>query len=467
MIAPRAARQRGAHSKSRDKGQLMDTHSKSWTACRQSVHRADDRRGDLAPHDAEGHGRRRRLRPVWLCDRLSTASGRRLRAADLHRGAALERRGHPGAAGLQRAGAAAPGRPDQARRARVQPGDADRREQEQQFGTDADFISFMPLPLGSKSSTRGLLGVNHENHRAAICFPGNPKQLDSRSRCEVQMAAQGFSITEIAKEGNQWRVVQGQPLQPPHLGQRADAHLRSGGGARAHAHQRRPDRHALVRHASTTAPAAPRRGARCSPPRRTSRTTSPATRARGRRRRRASATTSPARAATPTGARYFDRFNLDKEPNEPNRFGWIVEIDPYDPNHTSVKRTALGRCAHECATHAVSHDGRVAIYSGDDARMEYVYKFVTAGQVRSEEPRGEPRPARPRHAVRRALRGERQDALAAAGARAGPAHRGQRLQQPGRRGDRGAPRRHAARRDADGPAGRRRAAIRSPGTSMS
>jgi hypothetical protein len=47
-------------------------------------------------------------------------------------------------------------------------------QQEQQFGTDADFISYMPLPYGSGNSTRGLLGVNHENHRAAICFPGNP-----------------------------------------------------------------------------------------------------------------------------------------------------------------------------------------------------------------------------------------------------------------------------------------------------
>ena len=78
--------------------------------------------------------------------------------------------------------------------------------------------------------------------------------------------------------------------------------------------------------------------------------------------------------------RYHDRFNVDKEANEPNRFGWIVEIDPSDVRSTPVKHTALGRFRHEGAEMIVNKDGRVVVYSGDDAQFDYVYRFVSAGR---------------------------------------------------------------------------------------
>jgi len=65
--------------------------------------------------------------------------------------------------------------------------------------------------------------------------------------------------------------------------------------------------------------------------------------------------------------------------NEPNCFGWVVEFDPFNPDSVPVKRTQLGRFAHEGVVFQPAVEGQpVVCYSGDDAQNEYIYKFVSA-----------------------------------------------------------------------------------------
>ena len=84
-------------------------------------------------------------------------------------------------------------------------------------------------------------------------------------------------------------------------------------------------------------------------------------------------------------AAHYDRFDLSKEPNEANRFGWIVEVDVNDPTSMPKKRTALGRFKHEVSDFIVAKDGRVVVYLGDDERFDYVYKFVTSGTFNPDD----------------------------------------------------------------------------------
>jgi uncharacterized protein len=252
--------------------------------------------------------------------------------------------------------------------------------QERQFGANNDYLAFMPLPRGSANATQGLLCVNHEYTLAPLMWPGYTPEGYAKNitgeQCETEMAATGHSIVAVENRGGQWTVNHASPYNR-RISARSTA-MRIAGPAAGHPRM------------STRADVAGRQVigtfANCA-----GGTTPWGTVLSGEENIQ-QYFTGDASAGREAAAwkrmgingrgrnlwgRHFDRFNLNKEPNEANRFGWIVEIDPYDPKSMPVKRTALGRCKHECANTTVSHDGRVAAYSGDDERMEYVYKFVT------------------------------------------------------------------------------------------
>lgn len=86
-------------------------------------------------------------------------------------------------------------------------------------------------------------------------------------------------------------------------------------------------------------------------------------------------------------AKYDERFDISKAPNEPNRAGYVVEINPTDPLSIPRKLTALGRMKHENAEVVIAKDGRVVVYMGDDERGEYLYRFISHGKYVKSTPK--------------------------------------------------------------------------------
>ncbi len=80
---------------------------------------------------------------------------------------------------------------------------------------------------------------------------------------------------------------------------------------------------------------------------------------------------------------YPERFDLDFVPNEPFKYGFLIEVDPMDPTWTPIKRTAMGRFKHEAGASILAKDNRVVVYSGDDERNDYLYKFVSEGSYKT------------------------------------------------------------------------------------
>jgi secreted PhoX family phosphatase len=247
--------------------------------------------------------------------------------------------------------------------------------QEKQFGYNNDFLGLHPLPLGSRTSDRFLLVANHEYTNTELMFPNLGRDGASKAQAEIELAAHGGAVVEIVRESGQWKVVPDSKYARRLSG---NTPMQISGPAAGHEKMKTsadPTGRTVLGMFNNCAGG--------STPWGTWLTCEENFDAYFN----GDAAKHPDAAVLKeygfsrsryTWSKHFDRFSFDKEPNEPNRFGWVVEIDPYDPGSPPVKRTALGRFKHEGCTYTLAKDGRVVFYTGDDERGEYVYKFVTS-----------------------------------------------------------------------------------------
>ncbi|MEV0621640.1 PhoX family phosphatase [Nonomuraea sp. NPDC050404] len=251
--------------------------------------------------------------------------------------------------------------------------------QNKQFGYNCDYVTLFPM-----GRDRALLWVNHEYSDEALMFRGYTGGADAtEEQIKIGLAAHGGSVVEIERAGNtgEWKLVtKGRRRYNRRI--TAQTKMKFSGPAAGSD---------LLKTADDSRGRTPigmlNNCSGGTTPWGTVLTTEenfnqyfvngdkvPAE-------QKPYVTRYSITTGTPDDSRRFDRveerFDLEKHPKEVNRFGWIVEIDPFDPDSTPIKRTALGRFAHEAATTTLSRDKRLVVYMGDDGRFEYIYKFVS------------------------------------------------------------------------------------------
>ncbi|NEB11451.1 PhoX family protein [Streptomyces coelicoflavus] len=249
------------------------------------------------------------------------------------------------------------------------------RAQAGQFGYNNDFLALLPL---RGEHDRQLLVANHEYTDEVLMFRGYDPENPTREQVEIAWAAHGLSVVAVEEERRSGRLT---PVARHRLNRRVTAttEFRLTGPAAGSD---------LVR---TSADRSGRKVLgtlnNCS-----GGTTPWGTTLHGEENfnqyfANASSATDK-RYGIGTGAterkweRFDKRFDVAREPNEVHRFGYVVELDPYDPESTPRKHTALGRFKHEAATVRLTHDGRPVVYTGDDERFDYFYKFVGSKRMR-------------------------------------------------------------------------------------
>ncbi|MFF9814464.1 PhoX family protein [Streptomyces sp. NPDC014006] len=244
-----------------------------------------------------------------------------------------------------------------------------------QFGYNNDFLALLPLP-GERH--RQLLVANHEYTDEVLMFRGYDPENPTRQQVEVAWAAHGLSAVVVEEDRRSGKLT-AVPRHPLNRRVTATTSFRLTGPAAGS--------DLLKTSADPT-------GARvlgtlnnCS-----GGTTPWGTTLHGEENFNQyfahGGRATDKRYGIGTGAterkweRFDKRFDLAQEPNEVHRFGYVVEFDPYDPSSTPRKHTALGRFKHEAATVRLTEDGRPVVYSGDDERFDYFYKFVGSKRMR-------------------------------------------------------------------------------------
>ena len=247
--------------------------------------------------------------------------------------------------------------------------------QKQQFGYNNDYVGFVPIA----GRNRAAMVVNHEYTNPELMFSGQPSDEAERTeRLRIEMAAHGMSVVEVRRRG---------PRQP----WAADARSRINRRVHMQTELLMTGPAAGSQHLQTAADPAGRRVLgtvnNCA-----GGTTPWGTVLSGEEnfqgyfKRGATMDPRNSHYGISSGRGWEsveERWDLGKEPNEANRFGWIVEIDPLDPSSTPRKHTALGRFKHEGANVDLAADGRVVAVMGDDQGNEYLYKFISRRRFRS------------------------------------------------------------------------------------
>lgn len=244
-------------------------------------------------------------------------------------------------------------------------------EQALQLGMHHDGMAFFALD----GARRGLLVINHEYTDDGMLHAGG-MQPWTAEKVRKSQAAHGLSVVEIAFDGRRW-----QPVRPSPFARRITANTpcTASGPAAGHALLRTaldPEGRRVQGTLNNCAGSATPWG----------------TYLAGEENFRFYFAGGAERDADQrrwgmTEQAFFRwpehdaRFDARQHPNEFHRFGWIVEVDPMDPGAAPTKRTALGRGAHEGAWVATTQDGRAVVYSGEDARFEYIYKFVSRDRI--------------------------------------------------------------------------------------